>query len=170
MSSRSLIVLGVVATFLVLVFASLSVGFGSNNYLFHNGSTPLTGDWDIHGFYILNCTYENWLHFDTVGSASRDHVFILKQNYTSQDRRVTKLLVDVYPSPGVDKWLNISLSDGTNFMWVNLTGTDTYDCTSVGAFDLDVSVEDLTILHDETAGGNVHHVNVIVQWHYKENE
>ena len=38
MSSRSLIVLGVVATVLVLVFSSLSVGFGSNNYLFQDGS------------------------------------------------------------------------------------------------------------------------------------
>lgn len=50
--ARTVIVLGLVITFGLLGFSALWVGFGANNYLFQDGSTPLTGDWNVGTFDI----------------------------------------------------------------------------------------------------------------------
>lgn len=52
MSSKTVIVLGILATFSILLVVSISMGYGSNQYLFQDGSTPLTSDWDAGSFKI----------------------------------------------------------------------------------------------------------------------
>lgn len=54
MSSKSIIVLGVIATFSILFVVALSMGYGSNNYLFQDGSKPLIANWDVGGWNISN--------------------------------------------------------------------------------------------------------------------
>lgn len=143
---------------------------GADGSIDLNALVEIFNTLDMNLNYIYNSTYENWLHFDIVGGAGFLDALHLISGSTSQDRRIVKLIVGVHPSPAANKWVNCSISDGTNFMWVNLTGADTHGYTTTGAFDLDVSTEDLTVQYVQTAGGSTNHVSVIVQWYFKENE
>ena len=119
---------------------------------------------------LNNTTQEAWLHFDTVGGASAEHVFCIPAGTTTQDRRFTKLIVCLDDGPGMGKELNILLTNGVDEMWVNLTGTEIHGNTTDGSFDWDASAETLNIDQFHSAGGAVSHINICVQWYWKENE
>lgn len=52
MSSKAIIGLGVLATFSIILVVALSVGYGTNQYLFQDGSKPLTANWNAGNFNI----------------------------------------------------------------------------------------------------------------------
>ena len=143
---------------------------GADESIDLNARVEIFGNLDMNLNHVLYSTRETWLHFDTVGGAAAEHVFCIPSGETSQDKHYSRLIVCLDAGAGLNKWLNVTINDGTNFMWVNLTGAATEGSTTVGAFDLDVSAEALNIDQFHSAGGAVSHINVVIEWYYKENE
>ena len=52
MSSKGIILFGVIATFSIIFIVAISMGYGTNNYLFQDGSTPLTANWNAGSYNI----------------------------------------------------------------------------------------------------------------------
>ena len=69
-----------------------------------------------------------------------------------------------------DKWVNVSLTDGTNSLNISITGAEKSEDTTITAFDLDVSAETLTLTYSQTAGGASDEACIMIHWYYKENE
>ena len=171
MSSKIAVVIGLVATFSLIFVVAISVGYGSNNYLFQDGSTPLTDAWDIDGNYILEFPQESWFHLQYSPGATNKHIASIPFGIHHQDRRYLTLHVSVDIPPGDGKTLSVIIGDGTNFLTVVITGdVDTSGVDSSTPFDLDVSEETLSLEYTQTAGGSSTAGCVMLHWYYKENE
>lgn len=171
MSSRIIILICLVATFGIIFVTAISVGYGSNNYLFQDGSKPLTANWDIDGNYILEFPQESWIHLTYSQEVTDVHIGSIPSGIHHQDRRYLLLHVSVDVPPGVGKTLVVNVSDGTDSLEVLITGdvdVSGYDDTS--PFNLDVSAETLSLEYSQTAGGSSTSGCVMLHWYYKENE
>ncbi len=117
---------------------------------------------------MLADEHETWLHYDTGPGVTAEHVFDIRAGALDLDRHYSKMILSLDSGAGGTKWFNVSMSDGTNFMWINTTGATTEGNTTIGNFDLDVSDEDLEIVQYQSAGGAVSHVNMIILWNHEE--
>jgi len=171
MSSRSIIIFGMIATFSILIVVAISSGYGQNNYLFQDGSYPLTANWDIDGNYILEFPLESWIHLDFSQGVTDVHISSIPSGVHSQDRRFLMLHVSVDIPPGVGKTVTVTVSDGTDSLEVLITGdVDTTGYDDSTPFNLDVSVETLSLEYSQTAGGGSTAGCVMLHWYYKVNE
>lgn len=125
---------------------------------------------DLNLNYVLYSPFESWLHVDFAAGGTNVELSSIPAGFHHQDRRYSSLHVSVGTAPGVGKWVNVTLTDGTSSMIVSITGAAKSENTDVGAFDLDVSAESLTLSYSQTAGGASDEAGVIIHWHYKENE
>lgn len=170
MNSKTIILLGIIATFSLLFFVAISVGFGSNNYLFQDGSYPFTGNQNASGYYVLEYEEQYWLHIDLDQGVTDVSINAIPSGVHTQDQHFTMLMVSVNTAPGDGKTLNVTLSNGVNSMEVTLTGDTLFNNTVLGAFDLDVSAQNFELVYSQTAGGYSTHCCVMIHWYYKENE
>lgn len=133
------------------------------------GSGEFGDDVDMNLNYILYMPLESWIHIDYSAGVTDVEIASIPSGTHSQDRHYAKLHVSVDIAPGGDKFVNVSLSDGTNSLNASITGAETSDFVTVTAFDLDVSAENLTLTYSQTAGGASTGGCVMFHWHYKEN-
>lgn len=170
MSSKSIIVLGIIATFSILFVVALSMGYGSNNYLFQDGSKPLSGNLNMSHNYVLEMDYTHLMHF-TMGVGVTDFtVNVVPSEFWIQDKHFHKIGFSVDNAPGVGKSCSCSITDGTNTITVTLSEGEISGSSSTGAFDLDVSAETFTINYSQDAGGSSTKGMMVMLYHYKENE
>ena len=134
------------------------------------GSGEFGDDIDMNLNYVLYMPMESWLHIDFSPGVTDVEIASIPSDTHSQDRHYAKLHVSVDIAPGGGKFVNVSLSDGTNSLNSSLTGAETTDSVTVTAFDLDVSAETLSLTYSQTAGGASTGGCVMLHWYYKENE
>lgn len=170
MGSKTIIVLGIIATLSIIFIVAVSSGYGQNNYLFQDGSYPFTGNQNASGYYILNFPQETWFHIDYSQGVTDKHIASILPGVHHQDRRFLTLHVSVDIPPGVGKSVTVTISDGTDSLEVLITGdVDLYGEDSSTPFNLDVSVETLTMSYSQTAGGGSTSGCIMLHWYYKEN-
>lgn len=179
MSKGAPIVLGIIvaifASFLIVGNLPVTVSDFSGN-LKIDGNLNVTGtgefgdDVDMNLNYILYMPLESWLHIDFSAGVTDVEIASIPSGTHSQDRHYSKLHVSVDIAPGGGKFVNVSLSDGTNSLNASITGAETSDSVTVTAFDLDVSAETLTLTYSQTAGGASTGGCVMFHWYYTENE
>lgn len=166
-----LIALGLVATFGILAVIAISMGYGTNTYLFQDGSTPLTANWDINGNYILEFPLESSLHLDLQQGVTDIHISSIPAGFHTQDKRILALHVSVDTPVGDGKSLVVTISDGTDSLEVTISGdVEESDYDDSTPFNLDVSAEDFSIQYSQTAGGSATSACVMYHWYYKINE
>lgn len=134
------------------------------------GSGEFGDDVDMNLNYILYMPLESWIHIDYSAGVTDVLIGSIPAGTHNQDRHYSKLHVSVDTAPGGGKFVNVSLSDGTNSLNASITGAETSDFVTVTAFDLDVSAETLTLTYSQTAGGASTGGCVMAHWYYRENE
>ena len=134
------------------------------------GTGEFGDDVDMNLNYILYMPLEAWIHVAFEAGATNIEISSVPSGTHSQDRHYSKLHVSVNTAPGADKFVNVTLTDGTKSLIVSITGADKSGTTTTNAFDLDVSAETLTLKYSQTAGGASEEACVMVHWYYKENE
>lgn len=134
------------------------------------GAGEFGDDVDMNLNYFLNFPMESWLHIDFSAGVTDVHIGSIPSGTHNQDRHYAQLHTSVDIAPGGGKFVNVSLSDGTNALNVSITGAETSDATMITAFDLDVSAETLSLTYSQTAGGASTGGCVMIHWYYKENE
>jgi len=179
MSKGAPIVLGIIvaifASFLIIANLPVTVSDFSGD-LKIDGDLNVTGsgefgdDVDMNLNYILYTPMESWLHVDFAQGITDVELSSIPSGIHHQDRRYASLHVSVGTAPGADKWVNVSLSDGTNSLKISITGAEKSEDTTITAFDLDVSAETLTLVYSQSAAGASDEACIMIHWHYKENE
>ena len=109
------------------------------------------------------------MHFTLEKGATDVTLVSIPKGFLDQDRHFAKLGVALNETAGVDKWVNVTITDCTNNMTVSLTGDQTNGTSTTGAFDLDVSDEDFVIKYTETAGSGAKKCSIIFRYWEKEN-
>ena len=133
------------------------------------GSGEFGGDLDLNLNYLLYTPLEEMIHVDFTAGATNVELAAIPAGLHGQDAHYYMLMCSVGTAPGGGKFVNVTISDGTNTMTVSISGTETNDSTTVGAFDLDVSAEDFTIIYSQTAGGASDEAVIMFHWYHKEN-
>ena len=164
----AIIIIVAVLIFAVSIPAAL-VGFIDGN-LNVTGTGEFGGDVDMNHNYVLYMDMDEHIHHDAVAGIGYQVIDQISAGYFTQDRHIHSIHVFASPSPGEGKWMNITLSDGTNNIWVNITGADQEGFSDTGEFDWDVSAETFTVGYAQTAGGAVDEFCIHYDWHYKEND
>lgn len=132
--------------------------------------TEFTTDINMTGHYVLYFPLESWIHHDFGAGATDVEILTIHAGDNPQDRHQAQLEVSLDVGPGGGKFVNVSISDGTNTMTISLTGAEIHGHTTVNAFDLDVSAENLTLKYSQTVGGASTSGCIRFIWWYKENE
>lgn len=179
MSKGAPIILGIIvalfASFMIVGNMPITVSdFTGNLKIEGNLEVTGTGDFgddvDMNLNYILYMPLESWIHVDLSPGVTDIEISSIPSGTHNQDRHYAKLHVSVETAPGAGKWVNVTLSDGTNSLTASLTDAQKSESTTTGAFDLDVSAENLTLKYSQTAGGASTGMCIMNHWHYKENE
>lgn len=163
----AIIIIIAVLLFAVSIPAAL-VGFIDGN-LNVTGTGEFGGNVDMNLNYVLYMPLESWIHMDYSPGATDVEIGSIPAGTHNQDRHYAKLHVSVSPAPGGGKFVNVTLTDGTNELFVSITGAETSGSSTTGTFDLDVSAETLTMKYSQTAGGASTGGCVMAHWYYKEN-
>lgn len=179
MNKNAPIILGIIAAlfgaFMIVGNMPVTVEDFEGN-LTVDGNLNVTGtgefgdDVDMNLNYILYSPAESWIHMDLIGGAVDVELSSIPNGTHNQDRHYAKLHCSVGTAPGADKFVNVTLSDGTSSMTVSITGADKSEVTTINNFDLDVSAETLTLKYSMTAGGASDEACVMIHWYFKENE
>ena len=179
MNKNAPIILGIIAAlfgaFMIVGNMPVTVEDFEGN-LTVDGNLNVTGtgefgdDVDMNLNYILYSPFDSWIHVDFAAGATNVELFSIPAGIHSQDVHYTLLMCSVGTAPGADKFVNVSITDGTNTMTISITGADKSESTTTGAFDLDVSTEALTIKYSQTGGGASDEACIMLHWYYKENE
>lgn len=179
MGKETPIILGIIFT-IVAIF--IIVSGAPIQILDLEGDVTVTGDLNVTGSgefgddvdmnlnYILYMPMESWIHVDLASGVTDVEISSIPSGTHGQDRHYAKLHVSVETAPGADKFVNVTLTDGTNSLTVSITGADKSETSTTTAFDLDVSAETLTLKYSQTAGGSSNGMCVMSHWYYKENE
>ena len=125
---------------------------------------------DFNLNFPLYMPQEEQIHVDFAAGVTDVELISTPSGIHEQDRHYYRLHVSVATAPGADKFVNVTISDGTNEMTVSITGADKSEHTITGAFDLDVSAEGMTITYSQTAGGASTEACIMYDWYYTENK
>lgn len=147
---------------MALVIMFVMIGFSSA----FAGRTDFTSDINMNNNYILGFEGRSWLHLAMAQGVTDVTILAIPSGSHTKDEHYMMLMVSLDTAPGTDKTVSVTITDGTNTMTVSISGTDTFDSTTVGAFDLDVSSENFTIKYSQTAGGATEHGCVMMHWYY----
>jgi len=172
-----LLVIGLIGTFVLVGFAGFQAGYIHNNVVLRDGTNTLTGNWTVGNFninmsgnnYVLGFPLSTWIHIMMDQGVTDVHISSIPSGVHNQDRRFFRLMASLDTGAGVDKTVSFTISDGTDSMTISLTGAELNAHTTIKAFDLDVSAENLTLTYTQTAGGLTNHACVMFHWYYKEN-
>lgn len=192
MGSGKFLVCVTAGFFLLILFVGLQAGYINNLVVLRDGTNNLTGNWDAGDYnitadwftgsfnvtgiinvnhnFILYFDMSHWLNFEVAAGIADETLNIVPDGVLLQDRHYHRLTLGVDTAPGVDKFFNMSLTDGTNELFLSLTGAEMSGWTITGEFDWDASVETLTLSYSQTVGGGVNNAFVTIKYHYKENE
>ena len=163
------IIVCVIAAFLIVGTMPMTVEDYPGN-LTIDGNLNITGTVDMNENYILNTDYNHWLHFSMEGGKTDVTINMVPPGVLVQDRYYHRITFAVDTAPGVGKECNVSLSDGTATMFVDLVDAETSDYSVANDFNLDVSTETLTLSYSQSAGGAALRGFITIKYHYKENE
>ena len=134
------------------------------------GTGEFGDDVDMNENYILNTDYSHWIHFSMEGGKTNVTINMVPSGVLVQDRHYHRITFAVDTAPGAGKKCNVSLSDGTDTMYVDLVNAEISDYTVADDFNLDVSTETLTLSYSQSAGGAALRGFITIKYHYKENE
>ncbi len=135
-----------------------------------DGSTPFTGDVNMSGNYLLYMPLETSLTHAVGPGAVDVELLAIPAGIHTQDVHFWMFMISLDNPPGDGKTFTASVSDGTNTISCSVSGAvDKMANSTIGAFDLDVSVETLTITYSQTAGGATTETHTMRHWWYKEN-
>ena len=134
-----------------------------------SGAEPFTGDLNMSHHYIIESDFNHWVHFTMVAGKKNVTINMVPSDVLVKDRYYHRITFAVDKAPGVGKTCNATLSDGTNTMIVTLTGdSETSGWTDANDFDLDVSLEVLTLNYGQDAGGAATKGFMTIKYHYSE--
>jgi len=175
MASKNLVIFGAIAAVLASIFLIMSMltvpgdlYVGGN--LNVNGTGEFGGNVNMNHNYIIESDFNHWLDFTVEGGKTDETLTVIPVGVCTQDRHYHRLTVGTSGSPGVGKFFNMTLTDGTNELTLSLTGAETIAWTTTSEFDWDASAETLILKYTQTAGGLVTNAFVTIKYHYKENE
>ena len=134
------------------------------------GTGEFGGDVDMNENYILNCDLSHWIHFTMTKGETDVTVNLIPSSVLLQDRHYHRITFAVDTAPGVGNECNVSLTDGTNTMFVDLVNAETSDFSLANEFVLDVSAETLTLSYSQSAGGSATKGFITIKYHYEETE
>ena len=132
------------------------------------GTGEFGGNVDMNENYIIESDFCHWLHFTMEGGKTDVTINTVPSGVLLQDRYYHRLTFAVDTAPGAGKECNVSLSDGTNTMFVDLVDAETSDFTLTNPFSLDVSAETLTLSYSQSAGGSASRGFITIKYHYQE--
>lgn len=154
---------GITVMFIMIVFGSVISAV----------PVPITSfntNVDMNLNYLTEFELCDWVTL-TMEKGVTDHNIVgIPAGSHEQDRRYVMLQLSVDPAPRSSKIVSVTISDGTNDMTVSVTGAETWDQITTGAFDLDVSAEALTLSYSQTGGGTTDHASIMMHYYFKENE
>lgn len=130
--------------------------------------TSFDYDIDMKHHYILYSDFCHWVHFTMVAGKKEVTINMIPADVLMKDRHYHRITFAVNIAPGGGKSCNATLSDGTSTMIVTLSGAETSGWTIVNEFDLDVSVETLTLNYGQDAGGSATKGFMTIKYHYME--
>jgi len=162
----------VLALVIGAIFATLiiAVAVESKFESIIDGSTPFTGNVNMSGNYQLHMPLETSLTHAVGPGAVDVELLAIPPGVHPQDVHFWMFMISLDNPPGAGKTFNASISDGTNTMYCWVSGAvDKEAHNMTGAFDLDVSVETLTVTYSQTAGGATTEAHTMRHWWYKEN-
>lgn len=145
---------------------------GSFIFISMSGKSLFIGPYglDLEHYYILESDFNHWMHFSLETGVSDVTLNIIPAGFVTQDRHYHRVIFVVDTAPGAGKEVNVTLSNGSNILTVSLKDAETSGWTETGAFDWDVSDENLILSYTQDAGGGATNGFITIKYHYKETE
>ncbi len=169
------IIFGTVIIIIAVLLFAVSIPAALDGFI--DGNLNVTGTGEFGGDVDMNLNYVLYFPLETslthaVGPGVTDvELIAIPPGVHPQDVHFWMFMISLDNPPGDGKTFNASISDGTNTIYCWITGAVDKEASNMtGAFDLDVSVETLTVAYSQTAGGAVTEVHTMRHWWYKENE
>jgi len=136
------------------------------NTTLHERLTVNASGVDLHGNPLLETDIFYMTHFSMESGATNVSIGVIPAGMLIQDMRFVRIGFAVDQAPGAGKEANVTMSDGTTTISVELTGGETHDISVPGSFILDASDETLTMTYSQSAGGACEkgHVIILYQW------
>jgi len=145
---------------------TVSDDFKILNSTLHERLTVNASGVDLHGNPLLETDIFYMTHFSMESGATNMSIGVIPAGMLVQDMRFVRIGFAVDQAPGVGKEANVTISDGTTTISVELTDDETHDISIPGSFILDASSETLTMTYSQSAGGACEkgHVIILYQW------
>jgi len=99
------------------------------------------------------------------GGESGEMVYIIRAGTLHTDIHIDRLALSLENAPGGGKTVSVTVSNGIDTMTVNVSGSDVAGYTTTNNFDLDASVQDLTVTLDSDAGAASGTATIFLLYH-----
>jgi len=132
------------------------------------GTGEFGGDVDMNHNYILESDLSHWFQFSFSKGVTDETINIVGAGILIQDRHFHRMTLTVNIAPGGAQEVNVTLSNGVETMFVELTGNETAGWTQTTEFDWDVSAQALTLTYSQSAGGASTMGFITIKYHYME--
>lgn len=126
----------------------------------------ITADIDMDNHFLLHHKMRHYVHATLESGATQVSITSIPAGFLEQDFHVYKLAAAVDTAPAGGRDVTFCLSNGVGVMSVTISDSAVTATTSVGAFDMDVSNQNLSLCYSQDAGGSSGKVTAFFMYYY----